>query len=77
MDPLSSTLLFIGLVVLAASWILLIIAASNSDDYTWTLSSIFLPPIAYVYALYRWESAGDSIKAAILGFALIIVSLLV
>jgi len=76
MDPLSTTLLFMSLVVLAASWIMLIIAASSSDDYAWTLTSVFMPPLAYLYALYRWETAGDSIKAAMLGFGLMIVSLL-
>ena len=70
MDPLSTTLTFFAVCLLVASWIMMIFAAT-SEDFTWGLFAIFLPPLAYVYGLYRWESAGDSIKAAIIGLALL------
>jgi len=74
MEPLSVTLLFFASVILLASWIMLIIAAMSSDDFAWGLSSIFLPPLGYIYALYRWENAGSAVKAAGLGIALLAVS---
>ena len=72
MDAFSTTLTFFALTLLVSSWIMLIFAAT-SDDFTWGLFSIFLPPLAYVYGLYKWELAGDSIKAAILGFIVLAV----
>lgn len=75
MEPLSSFLLFAGIVLLAASWIMLIIAASG-EDYTWALCSVFLPPLAYFYGLFEWDKAGDSIKAAILGLVATALALL-
>lgn len=71
MEPISTTLMFFALTILVASWVMLIFAATGSDDFTWGLFSVFLPPLAYLYGLYRWEEAGDSIKAAILGFGLL------
>lgn len=70
MEPLSATLLTFAAVVLLLSWGLLIIAASN-DDFTWGLCSVFLPPLAYFYGLFRWSEAGDSIKLAFLGMILL------
>ncbi|NNC54085.1 MAG: hypothetical protein HKO07_00030 [Pseudomonadales bacterium] len=60
--------------MLAASWIMLIFAASG-EDYTWTLCSIFVPPLAYFYGLFEWDKAGDAIKAAIIGLVLLALGL--
>ena len=70
MEPLSAVLLLGGGVMLAASWIQLIIAASG-EDFTWGLCSVFLPPLAYFYGLFQWEKAGDAIKMAIVGLILV------
>lgn len=70
MDPLSAVLLTFGAIVLVASWAQLIIAASG-DDFTWGLFAVFLPPLAYLYALFAWDKAGDSIKLAVLGLGLL------
>ncbi len=70
MEPLSATLITFAAIVLVASWALLIIAASN-DDYTWALCSVFIPPLAYFYGLFRWSEAGDSIKLAFVGLFLL------
>lgn len=70
MEPLSATLITFAAIVLIASWVLLIITAAN-DDYTWALCSVFLPPLAYFYALFRWSDAGDSIKLAFVGLVLL------
>jgi len=70
MEPLSATLITFALVILVMSWVLLIINAAN-EDFTWALCSVFLPPLAYFYGLFRWSEAGDSIKLAFLGLFLI------
>lgn len=74
MDPLTSVLLLGGAVLLAGSWILLIITASG-EDFTWALCSVFLPPLAYFYGLFQWDKAGDAIKMAVLGLILVGVGL--
>lgn len=70
MDPITTILLSSGGILLVASWIQLIITASG-EDFTWGLCSLFLPPLAYFYALWEWDKAGDAIKMAIGGLALI------
>lgn len=74
MDPLSSFLLLAGGVLLAGSWILLIISASG-EDFAWGICSVFLPPLAYFYGLFQWDKAGDAIKMAVLGIILCAVGL--
>ena len=44
MDPLNSVLMFFGFTLLIASWIQMIVTASQ-EDFTWGLFS-FLPPSA-------------------------------
>lgn len=70
MDPITTILISSGGILLAASWIQLIITAS-AEDFTWGLCSLFLPPLAYFYALWEWDKAGDAIKMAVGGLVLI------
>ena len=70
MEPTTTILLACGTVLLLASWIQLIIAAAG-EDFTWGLCAFFLPPLAYLYALFNWEHGGDSIKLAALGLLLV------
>ena len=70
MDPISALFIFSGVTVLAASWMQLIITASR-EDFTWGLCSLFLPPLAYFYALWEWDKAGDAIKMAVVGIVLL------
>ncbi|MFB1001613.1 MAG: hypothetical protein QMC22_03625 [Pseudomonadales bacterium] len=70
MDPISALFIFSGVIILAASWVQLIITASR-EDFTWGLFSLFLPPLAYFYALWEWDKAGDAIKMAVVGVVLI------
>ena len=74
MDPLNSVLMFFGFTLLIASWIQMIFTASQ-EDFTWGLFSFFFPPLAYLYALTQWDKAGDSIKMAIGGLALLFLPL--
>jgi uncharacterized membrane protein YqjE len=66
MEPTSAVLMTFGLAILLVSWILLIIA-SFKDDYAWGIFSVLLPPIAYVYGLFRLEKAGQSLAVALVG----------
>ena len=42
MDPLNSVLMFFGFTLLIASWIQMIVTASQ-EDFTWGLFSFFTP----------------------------------
>lgn len=70
MEPMSATLITFGLAILFASWVMLIIA-SFEDDFTWGLSAVFAPPLAYFYGLFRWQKANEAIMFAALGWILI------
>lgn len=70
MDAVSAVLLTFGLAILLTSWVMLIIT-SFRDDFTWGLSSIFLPPLAYLYGCFKWSEARDAILFAVLGLILL------
>lgn len=70
MEPTSALLMTLGLATLLVSWILLLIAAWN-DDYAWGLFATLLPPIAYIYAFFRLEKAGQSLLVAAVGWLLL------
>ncbi len=74
MDPVTTTFLTFAIIILVASWVYLIISAAN-EDFTWGLFAIFLPPLAYLYGLFRWEQAGGAIKMALIGLGLLLYSL--
>ena len=70
MEPTSALLLTLGLATLLVSWVLLLIAAWK-DDYAWGLFAVLLPPVAYIYGLFRLEKAGQSLLVALIGWILI------
>ncbi|MEQ8517086.1 MAG: hypothetical protein RIC38_15930 [Chromatocurvus sp.] len=70
MDPGSAALLTFGLATLLVSWILLLIAAWN-EDYAWGLFALLLPPLAYLYGLFRLDKAGQSLLLAAAGLIMI------
>lgn len=74
MDPISSTFLMFGLVMLLASWLYLI-AVSFQDDFNWGLCSVFLPPLSYIYACFAWEKSKAVIYMAAIGIALVLFAL--
>ncbi len=67
MEPTSAVLMTFGLAILLVRWVLLIIA-SFEDDYAWGIFAVLLPPIAYIYGLFRMEKAGQSIAVAVVGW---------
>jgi len=70
MEATTATLYTFGAAALLASWVVLMITAWK-EDYTWGLCTLFLPPLSYLYALSRWDKAGDAIWLAIGGWVLI------
>lgn len=73
MEPTSAVLLTFGIAILLVSWILLLIAAWR-DDYAWGLFATLLPPVAYIYGLFRLEKAGQALLVAVVGWAFIILA---
>ncbi|SMF01002.1 hypothetical protein SAMN02745866_00090 [Alteromonadaceae bacterium Bs31] len=74
MDAISSTLLMFGIILLLASWINLLFV-SFRDDFTWGLTSLFVPPLAYLYGCFSWEKARAPLFMAGGGWLLILLSL--
>ena len=73
MEPTSALLLTFGIAILLVSWILLLITAWR-DDYAWGLFATLLPPIAYIYGLFRLEKAGQPLLVAVVGWVFIILA---
>lgn len=74
MEPLSASFITFGVLILLISWVNLLIL-SFKEDYSWGLSTLFLPPLSYLYGLFALEKAGASIGLAIIGFGLIFLGL--
>jgi len=70
MEAVAATLLTFGIACLLVSWILLLID-SWREDFTWGLCTVLLPPVSYIYALFRLDKAGNAILLAIAGWLLI------
>jgi len=70
MEPLAALLVTLGVIALLGSWILLLIRSSN-EDFAWGLCTVLLPPLSYIYGLFRWSVAGESILLAVVGWFLI------
>jgi len=70
MEATSAALLTYGVVALLLSWIVLMITAWK-EDYAWGLCTLFLPPLSYLYGLFRLDLARDAILLAIAGWVLI------
>jgi hypothetical protein len=62
-----------GLATLLVSWILLLIA-SWQDDYAWGIFAVLLPPVAYIYAFFRLEKAGQSLLVAAVGWIFLLMA---
>ena len=73
MDPLSASLLTFGVILLFASWVILLIN-SFKQDYSWGLATLFLPPLSYLYAAFTWQKSKDSLIIAGIGLVLIFLS---
>lgn len=70
MDAGSASLLTFGLALLLASWVLLLIVAWK-EDFTWGLFTLLLPPLSYLYGLFRLDKAGQPLLLALGGLVLV------
>ncbi len=70
MEATSATLMTFGLATLLASWVLMLIV-SWKEDYAWGLCTLLLPPLSYLYAIFRLDKAGQAMLVAILGWLLL------
>lgn len=63
-----------GSVILVLSWFSLLISSSKAD-FTWGLCSFFLPPLSYLYSLFRLDVAKDAVILAAIGLLLLALGL--
>ncbi len=70
MEATSATLVTFGAAALLASWVILLIE-SWKEDYAWGLCTLLLPPLSYLYGLFRLDKAGQAILLAIFGCLLV------
>lgn len=70
MDAGTATLVTYGAAALLTSWVLLLIV-SWKEDYAWGLCTLLLPPLSYLYGLFRLDKAGQAILVAVVGWILI------
>ena len=70
MDAASAAMMTFGAALLLVSWVLMLITAWR-EDYAWGLFATLLPPLAYLYGLFRLDKAGQSVGVAVLGLLLL------
>jgi hypothetical protein len=73
MDATSALLMTLGAAILLGSWVLLLIQSSR-EDFTWGLCTLLLPPLSYLYGLFRLDKAGEAIALAVVGSLLVLAS---
>lgn len=71
MGSISATFTLMGIALLVASWVYLMIIAFK-DDYAWGITSVFVPPLAYLYAAFNPSRATPVLILAAIGLALLI-----
>jgi len=70
MEATSALLMTLGAVALLASWVLLLIESSR-EDFSWALCTLLLPPLSYLYGLFRLDKAGEALGLAAVGWVLL------
>ena len=70
MDASSALLMTLGVTALLASWVLLLIR-SWDEDFAWGLCTLLLPPLSYLYGLFRLDRAGEAMVLAVIGWVLL------
>ncbi|MFT7287880.1 MAG: hypothetical protein ACI87W_001995 [Halieaceae bacterium] len=74
MEAGNAVLMTFGLATLLVSWILLLIAAWE-EDYAWGIFAVLMPPVAYLYGLFRLDKAGQSLLVALVGWIFLFIAL--
>ena len=73
MEATTAAMTTFGVATLLASWVLLLITAWK-EDYAWGLCTVLLPPLSYLYALFRLDKAGQPLLVALVGWVLILLA---
>lgn len=73
MEATSALMMTLGAAALLASWVLLLIQ-SWREDFSWGLCSLLLPPLSYIYGLFRLDKAGEAMVLAVVGWILILLA---
>lgn len=73
MDATSALLMTLGAAILLGSWVLLLIQSSR-EDFVWGLCTLLLPPLSYLYGLFRLDKAGEAIALAVVGSLMVLAS---
>jgi len=74
MESVSATLLMFGLILLITSWVVLLIT-SFKEDFAWGLTTLFLPPLSYIYGIFAWQKTQAALVMAVMGWVFILFSL--
>jgi len=75
MDSLSAVFVTFGAVIILIGWVQLLFT-SFADDYSWGLTTLFLPPLSYIYGFCALDKAKDAMIATVIGWLLVIFGLL-
>lgn len=70
MDPVTAVFVTFGAILILAGWVQLLFT-SFGEDYSWGLSTLFLPPLSYVYSFFAWEKAKGAMMMTIIGWGLV------
>lgn len=70
MEATSAAMMTFGVAALFASWVILLID-SWKEDYAWGLCTLLLPPLSYLYGLFRLDKAGQALAVAAIGWVLL------
>ncbi len=74
MDPISAVFMTFGVILIVAGWIQLLIT-SFSEDFSWGLVTVFLPPVSYVYGCFALEKAKGALILTAIGWLLVLFGL--
>ncbi len=75
MDPITAVFITFGVIMIVAGWVQLLIT-SFGEDYAWGLSTLFLPPLSYIYSFFSWEKAKGAMGLTLIGWALVLFGLM-
>lgn len=75
MDPITAVFLTFGVILVVAGWVQLMFT-SFDDDFTWGLTTMFLPPLSYIYSFFAWDKAKGAMTLTLIGWGLIIFGIL-
>ena len=70
MEATSALMMTLGAAALFGSWVLLLIQ-SWREDLSWGLCSLLLPPLSYLYGVFRLDKAGEALAMAAVGWVLL------